>query len=335
MCEISIVIPVYETEKYVEQCLASVIDAELFKECEVLVIDDGSQDAGAEIAERVAGKYNNIQVYHFDNGGLSEARNRGMELAKGKYIFFLDSDDFLKKDYLSRLYEQAEKTQSDIVFAGFSEVREDGTFIRQTKRKVLQENREMDGPGFLNLRMNYGDWHNQVWCALYRKAFLNKHCLKFDRQIKLYEDILFTSQILLYAEHVRMIPEYGYMYRFHQNSLVHGGVKKRDIEGGMEVLEKLRESYQKLNPDRRRIFGRIFFEHISMLLYYIGQMNPENKKEYYKKLCSSEIMQILANSRTTPKEWIKYLIFRYCLPLYYPLVKKREKQGNEKKINLS
>lgn len=324
MYEISVIIPFYKSEKYIGDCLKSIIYSKIFEKCEVILIDDGSPDASGKIVKGISNKYNNIRVYHYDNCGLSAARNRGLEKASGKYVFFIDSDDFMKRDYLSELYLTAEKTQSDIIFAGFSEVKENGDFVRQVERRILRLNKVMSGYSFLNLRMDYGDWCNQVWCALYRKDFLVRNDLLFDTQIKLYEDILFTNKCLILAERVYAIPTYGYMYRFHQDSMVHGNVSEQDIVSGLAVLKKLIEFYCNLNKNQKKIFGRVFFEHISMLLYYIGRVDPEDKKIFYKILSSQEIMKILGNSITTFKEAVKYFIFKYWMDLYYFLVKKKD-----------
>lgn len=323
MCEISIIIPIYNVENYIKDCLESVIHSRLFDICEVILIDDGSPDRSAEIAQAIADKYPNIRIYHYTNSGLSAARNRGMEHAKGKYLFFLDSDDYLCPDYLYILYQEAEKYKAEIVFAGYSRVDSNGQHERQIHRSVLEQFQQIDGCQYLNLRMNLGDWHNEVWCALYQRKFLETYDLKFDVNIKLYEDILFSNNVLLYARNVRAVSAYGYMYRYHTQSMVQNGVKKQDIIESLQVLDRFVEIYQELSPEKQKILGRVFFQHISMILYYIGQTTDDGKK-YYKILNSKNILEILKNSITSPKERLKYFIFRYCIWLYYPLVKKKE-----------
>ena len=304
--------------------MKSVIQSEVFEKCEVILINDGSPDRSPEIAQNIANKYRNIKIYHYHNSGLSAARNRGLEHSTGRFVFFLDSDDFLKKDYLCKLYHEAERTESEVIFSGFSKVGEDGKNEKQVSRSLLNTQQIMDGCQFLNLKMDLGDWNNEVCCALYRREFLEENSLKFDEDIKLYEDILFTNKILLYAKKVGTIPIYGYMYRYNEQSLVQGGVKKRDITSSLEVLNRFINIYYELDKGKRRTFGRVFYEHISMILYYVGQVNVRNKQAYYKVLSSNEILKILRSSITTPKEGVKYLIFRYCICLYYPLVRKRE-----------
>lgn len=89
MYKITVIIPIYNTEKYIKNCLDSLVQVQIFTDCEIILIDDGSSDRSAEIAQEFVNKYKNIIIYHYKNSGLSAARNRGLEHATGKYIFFL------------------------------------------------------------------------------------------------------------------------------------------------------------------------------------------------------------------------------------------------------
>lgn len=324
MYKITVIIPIYNTEKYIKNCLDSLVQVQIFTDCEIILIDDGSSDRSAEIAQEFVNKYKNIIIYHYKNSGLSAARNRGLEHATGKYIFFLDSDDLLTPDYLYNLYQQAEQANCEIVFAGFSRVTEKGTDISQVTRPVLAHRQVMTGCKYLHLRMNLGDWHNEVWCALYLKEFLDKNGQKFDEKIRLYEDILFTNTILLCAERVCSIPLYGYLYRSHPESLVQGGVKERDIMAGIQVLKQFSAIWIRLEREKQQVLGRVVFEHISMILYYIGQIGSRQKESYYQALQTPEVFRILRAGICTPKEAVKYLIFRWTMKAYYILVRKKE-----------
>lgn len=329
MYQISVIIPFFNTENYLEDCLKSVLQTQFFKSCEIILINDGSNDRSVEIAQKFANEYKNIAIYHYQNEGLSAARNHGMEYATGKYLFFLDSDDYIASDYLFKLYQKAEELQCDIVFAGFSRVTENKEFKRQVIRPILNCTQVMTGDQYLNQRMTLGDWHNEVWCALYKKEFLERNSLQFHEDINLYEDIIFTNEILAYAQRVYAIPVYGYMYRCRRYSLVQDGVKSRDVIAGIKVLDRLIYIYQSLEEEKKRFFGRVLFEHISMILYYIGQVNGLPKSRYYRQLKNPLLLKILRRSISTPKECIKYLIFRYAVQLYYPLVRKKVHTENE------
>jgi len=113
MKKISVIIPVYNTEEYLERCINSVLNQE-FQDLEIILVNDGSTDSSAEICNSYACKYNKISVFHKANGGSSEARNMGIENATGEYITFVDSDDYIKPDMYKKLYNNAKIYNSDI-----------------------------------------------------------------------------------------------------------------------------------------------------------------------------------------------------------------------------
>lgn len=113
MCLISVIIPVYNVEKYLEQCLDSVINQNL-QDIEIICVDDGSTDNSPSILEKFSSKDNRIKIFSKENGGQASARNLGIKKAKGKYIAFVDSDDFIKEDMFVKLYDVAENNNLDI-----------------------------------------------------------------------------------------------------------------------------------------------------------------------------------------------------------------------------
>lgn len=340
MVDISVIIPVYNTENYIEQCLQSVIDSKGFDRCEVILVDDGSTDDSAEIAAAITGQYANMALHRFDNSGPSTARNRGAELARGRYLYFLDSDDWLEPDYLQELYRVIEEKQCDMVFAGFSRLSEQGgkeealteravdgqKDAAPVVRDILNQTQVMAGTEYLNCRMDVGDWENRVWSMLFRREFWLRSRLAFDEEVFLYEDVLLINLALLYADRVCSVPVYGYWYRYRTDSLVQGGVKERDIWECLKVLQRFRALWTEMDEIQRKALGRVLFEHISMTLYYIGTVRPKEKKDYYSQIRQGDMMAILRGSITCKKEWMKYLIFRYGTGAYYWLVRKRERK---------
>ena len=118
---ISVVVPVYNVEDYIEECLES-IEKQSFSSYEVILVDDGSKDSSVRIAQGYVDRLNNWKLVHKENGGLSSARNAGIAEAMGEYICFVDSDDFLAQDYLQKLYEAAMLYQADLVISDYHEV---------------------------------------------------------------------------------------------------------------------------------------------------------------------------------------------------------------------
>lgn len=322
MAEISIIIPIYQTEAFLQQCLDSVAASEMFQQCEVLMIDDGSTDSGPEIARKAAEKFSNMRLFRYENGGLSEARNRGLRLAQGRYVFFLDSDDMIEPDYLTRLYSCAQRNESDIVWAGFSETDEDGNVTGKVLRPVLKEQAVIDGSAFLERRMDSGDWLNQAWCALYRRSFLMEAGLTFQSEIRLYEDVVFTNEATVSASRISCVEAYGYLYRIRNQSLVHSGIGERDVSACIQVLRMMVQRCQLLSGERKRAYGRALIEHASMTMYHIGMSEVPDKGRWFAEMRRLGVPAAMLSCATNRKEWIKYIIFVCCPRMYYPLTRK-------------
>ena len=125
MCEISIVVPVYNVEKYLQECIDSIM-AQSFTNFELILVDDGSGDRSGEICDIYSQKDARVKVIHKSNGGLSSARNAGIHIAKGEYIGFVDSDDCIEKEMFAELYKAVRKYQSDIAVCSFAQIDENG-----------------------------------------------------------------------------------------------------------------------------------------------------------------------------------------------------------------
>ncbi len=317
MFDISIIIPVYNTEKYIVECLDSVVESSIFKNCEVIVIDDGSIDNSVEIVNNYCEKYDNVKLYTYKNHGLCFARNRGLEKACGNYVVFIDSDDKIGKNYIENLYNAAVLNDCEIVFAGFT--RFDETLNKNTviSRDVLKDNCVMSGCQYLEKRLDFGDWEHQVWSAIYSRNFIEKNSINFDENIKVYEDVLFTNEILLLAKRVSAIPEYNYFYRYRPMSLTNSNRTDFEINNLIVILEKYKDLYQSCGKPENHAIGRASIELLSMLLFYIA--NSVNKKEYYKKLNSLNLFSMLFSSAKTFKEWIKIIVFKLNWGLFYKI----------------
>ena len=118
---ISVIIPVYNVEKYLGECIDSVLH-QTYKELEIILVDDGSKDYSGKICDGYAEKFENITVIHKENAGLGFARNTGLDCIHGKYVTFLDSDDYLKEDTIEMLYDNLKKNQVDMCKSGFRKV---------------------------------------------------------------------------------------------------------------------------------------------------------------------------------------------------------------------
>lgn len=137
--KISVIVPVYNVDRFLDRCLIS-ITGQTFKDLEIILVDDGSPDNSPQMCEEWAKKDNRIRVIHKENGGLGFARNSGMEIATGEFIAFVDSDDYIEFDMYEKLYQEAEESDSDIVYSGFNYIASNGqktVFTENEKTCVL------------------------------------------------------------------------------------------------------------------------------------------------------------------------------------------------------
>lgn len=215
---ISVIIPVYGVEKYIAQCLESVIN-QTYKNLEIIVVNDGTKDRSADIAKEYAAKDSRIKVYDFKNGGLSVARNRGLEIATGEYISYLDSDDWIDTKMYETLLEAAMKNEADMVKCGIIETNgvaeEKITF---SDVKIINNEQHKAFENYFN-----GILWTLAWNGLYKKELAKK--VKFPDNV-VNEDN-YSSGIFLYlAKKIVVIPFCGNYYRVNDAGISKGGVKK-------------------------------------------------------------------------------------------------------------
>jgi len=207
--KISVIVPVYNAENYLSACLDSIL-SQTYQDFEIILIDDGSKDASGQICDAYAGKDPRIQVVHQENGGVSRARNRGLELATGELISFIDSDDTLEPDMYELLVRVMQEHNADISHCGYKHiVGEEIRLVHDTKRVIPQHTQEaLDC--FVDGRLFGGG----LWNKLYRRELLDG--LSFREDLKNNEDILFNFEAFRRADSSVFAdyPLYNYVARF-------------------------------------------------------------------------------------------------------------------------
>ncbi|MCQ2104267.1 MAG: glycosyltransferase [Fibrobacter sp.] len=234
---VSIVIPVYNSAKYLRECLDSICN-QSFKDWEIVAVDDGSPDESPAILDEYAARDSRIRVIHKPNGGVSAARNDGLAAAIGEYVLFVDSDDWLEADALRNMFEASESGKADVVitdhfvwkesFAGKTDVVEPVcNFFAQG---FLTDSRDVIGRiQSTVLYRGYspypsatcGYMFSALWTKLIRRSILTDHEIRFNGLLKLYEDGLVALQVFQQAKVVAYRPVPTYHYRILNNSLCH------------------------------------------------------------------------------------------------------------------
>jgi len=237
--ELSVIIPVYNVEDYLRECIDSVISQSGLR-LEIILIDDGSTDSSGVVADQYAGKDNRIKVIHQENKGLSAARNAGLDIAQGKYIAFVDSDDLLKEDSLCKLYPEAVRFQADMVMGKVEFGHKDGnmSYYMQVPKEMTYITHT--GKEAFLLLMKTGSYRPMVWNYIYRRAFLEEIQARFMTGLT-HEDELWTPVVLCQASKAVMVDTEYYYYRQRKESTIYSTNTKKRVNDNILVTNLLFE----------------------------------------------------------------------------------------------
>ncbi len=227
---LSVVVPVYNVEEYIEECVRSLLDTDDKSNYEILLVDDGSTDRSGKECERLSSLSDNIKVYHKPNGGLSDARNYGLRKATGDFVYFVDSDDFLAIGAIKRIIDMT----TSIIDVGVFDadiVNKSGSVITAVKytysHEGLQDQEHYSPKGFIKAQLkDRGDFVTTVWLGIYRREFLLTNHLWFEKGL-LHEDELWSILVLIKSTDIVYFKEKLYKYRKRENSIT--SQKKKDF----------------------------------------------------------------------------------------------------------
>ena len=240
---ISVIIPVYNVEKYLRECVDSVLN-QTYTNYEIILVDDGSTDSSGAICDEYAEEYDNVTVIHKENSGPSETRNAGISVAKGEYIYFLDSDDYIVPHTFEKLVETSEKQNSDIVFfdaVSFVDNKPD-VHIKQGYKREYRYESDTGLSVFSKLNANK-EFKCAVYLMLIRKRLITDNEISFCEDAYMSEDLLFTFQLYCLAERVSQCSESLYYRRYRDNSIITSGRTQRHFLSCIIIYSKVKEFY--------------------------------------------------------------------------------------------
>lgn len=238
--KISIIVPVYNGEKYLERCLESIIN-QTFKNWELILIDDGSTDSTNIICDEYAEREDRIRVIHKVNEGVSLARNLGLEIADGEYITFVDADDWIDSDFFEEVVKEIEQMGVPIVITGYLKKNNHAIINRfNGTRKEIFDRRKIQKEFFL---CNKFSW--VIYAKFYKKEVINT--IRFNSNLKIGEDMLFCWKVLNNVEKVGFLPLYKYYYDMSASETMTSEFSLKWF-GGIKVKKKL---YNEVKNDKR------------------------------------------------------------------------------------
>jgi len=238
--DLSVIIPVYNVEVYLPECIDSVISQSGLS-LEIILIDDGSTDRSGDIADRYARKDSRIRVIHQENRGVSAARNAGLDISQGEYIAFVDSDDWIKKNSLCNLYQEAVRFQADVVLGKMEFGHTDGNMdyykpVPEEMKYIAYTGKE----AFIKM-MKTGSYRPMACNYIYRSAFLEEIQALFRIGVTIHEDELWMPVVLGQASKVVMVNTDYYYYRQRKESAVYSTNTKKRINDHILVANLLFE----------------------------------------------------------------------------------------------
>lgn len=312
---ISVVVPVYNVELYLAQCINSIL-SQTYKNLEIILIDDGSTDSSPQICDEFALEDGRIKVIHQKNGGLSDARNTGISLCTGKYIAFIDSDDFVDYEYFSFLHRLIRSGEYQISICNPYPFKNEKDIAYRPMKETIKE---MNGTEALEIMLYQRHFDTSAWGKLFlRELFSN---IRFPTG-KIFEDMGTIYKTLLVSSNVIFSNKELYFYRQRTSSISGGYYNKRKadyLKFAEEIYEKVSNEYISLIPAAASRCVSVASQLMSQAVEY---GDDDDAKIYYKKICQYR-KGLLCNKHVRFKNrvavvlsYLGYTAFSHALKLF-------------------
>ncbi|URN84118.1 glycosyltransferase [Acetobacterium wieringae] len=320
--KISIIVPVFNVEKFLEKCIESIIK-QTYQNIEIILIDDGSTDSSGQICDEWEKKDERIRVFHKENEGLGHARNTGLEKATGMYVMYIDSDDYISANMVERLFSVLLETNSDTVFCGLSRVCSNGSIVEipgcydsevflaeDIIDKVLLEmvgtlpSEKVDNVVFMS-----------VWHAIYSTKIIEENEIRFPSERKLIsEDIIYHIDYLQKSKRVAYIKDCLYFYRENPNSLSKKYDRNR-FERQKVLYTEIIKRLSDFLPEEKYLYReqRIFLAGVRGRVVSITSTNQKNKLKEIHRVCRDDLVVEVIRQYPYHMNPIKHRIFNTAI----------------------
>ena len=304
---ISIVIPIYNVELFLPRCLDSVI-RQTYSNIEIILVNDGSTDGSGKIAEEYATKDERVYLYNKENGGLSDARNYGIERINGKYLTFIDSDDYVALNYIETLYSLMKKNEADMVIGG-SEYVFDETMIDTAP--VIEEDSVLNKNQAL-LRALKVEMRQSAWGKLYKAELFEK--IRFPKG-KLYEDLAVVFDIINLSNKIVVTNTPLYKYFIRSGSIMQSTFNKKHLDE-IEIIETAMSRVKEIHPEydeyiRARLIYSYFVVLRRILLVDSNDSNLKNYKEELKVKIKNNSKGLYWSKKVKKNLKLKLLFYKF------------------------
>lgn len=292
---ISVIVPVYNAEKYLDRCIESIVD-QTYNKIEIILVNDGSTDCSTDICNQWKSKDNRIKVINNENSGVSVARNIGLDKATGEYVTFVDSDDFLKEDFLESLYNDIKSDDYDIAISNAIIVRNN----QYKKFNYIRKNIKLSSEQATKKMLEGKLFQTVCWAKLYKMSVVEK--ARFNEKMHIAEDLEFLRNVFCHSKSIILTNKYKYYYVIRENSIVRSHNSKMNEE--LDYCQELLNCLSNTNLEKSAIKHLV---NININYVRTKQLTIERAKENIKKY--SKYYRIFSDA--TIKEKIKYKLIMY------------------------
>ena len=232
---ISVIVPIYKVEQYLKQCVESIL-SQTYTNLEVILVDDGSPDGCPDMCDEFAKEDARIVVIHKENGGLSDARNAGLDIASGEYIGFVDSDDFVASNMYEILVRAAQKNDADIVLCNYLQVDERGEQVSGAKVQLYAKNKTYEKIEFINeILQPYGGYYVVAWNKIYRRSVFENLRFPLGKQ---HEDEYVFHYVVDNSRVIVSVEDSLYYYRQRKGSIMDRGFSVKSMDYGEALIDR-------------------------------------------------------------------------------------------------
>lgn len=271
--KISVIIPVYNVKPYLQMCADSVF-AQTFRNLEIIFVDDGSTDGSGELCDELAKGDPRVRVIHQENGGLSAARNTGIEASTGSYIYFLDSDDAISPVTIVHLWTACVRTRADVAV---------GDFMRFTDLEVPKDRGQFTSEAVsteevLRRMLMHEGFGHQAWGKLFKRSLWEE--FRFPEGL-LYEDYAIIYDVMMGAQKAAVVKDALYYYRLQESSIMHSRIGERNLsllDTSERVTKMLSEQYTSLRGPAVRLQVVTYMRFLSDMLETDYNLFPDTQK---------------------------------------------------------
>lgn len=306
--KLSIIIPVYKVEKFIEKCLKSIFEQDIdLDNYEVIVVNDGTPDKSMDIVHMFAEDYDNLHILNQENKGLSVARNNGFKIARGEYIWFIDSDDWIKENSLGKIYGLLKNKNVEVLAFNIFIATDEDTRICGNERKLKNGN-FYDGPTLFKKGFVYPFSGAQFY--IYNHHFLKKNKMFFKEGVY-FEDLLFTAKIFTILERCLFVSESFYYYYMRNGSITQSKSSPKKVKDLLKISQSLFDLLPYTQKYRKIIIYSIIAKITKAFYTKWKELEDNERKELRKRFLKMNIWMYSITKSLKLKYILLYILIYY------------------------